>query len=421
MIKFNSCLQRSSILLALLFLSACSENSSTVNVEPSGSTNVSMSAPAFLTTRAILQENLRLTVTLNGTALAMAKNGDTWTGTGEVAQNDTASLAVEWNEAMSDSTNLLLARYNDVATNVNTPIVFNVTAEQYETEGAAFDADDDLISNLNERRQESDPFDAMDPGMDDVAPMVKIAAVRRTPTIDGAFDSNNWNFAQFQDVDDLDLRVDNLIVDEVGDSESESVNYGWAAMHDARYLSIFVFGRVTDINSPPSTDSGLQFWEDDSMEIFIDGNLSADTDDYDAVDDLHIMIPLAINDDGEFADNNSDLDVGVRRIQRGTSVKQEVIFDVLDPDIVEFATCVCFGQRSTWEVRIDMVAAQIPVGKTFGFEVQINVDDDGSRRDTKWAWSGRGRVPGDTNENTDIAWLYPSAFGLVQLLPFGGG
>ena len=421
MINTHSYLRLSSILLVASVLSACSDNSSTVTVDPSGSTNVSMGAPAFLNTRAISQEALRLTVTLNGTALPMARNGDIWTGSGEVAQNDTASLAVEWNEAMPDNTNLLLARFNEVATNVDAPVVFEVTAERYETEGDVFDADGDLISNLNERRQESNPYDALDPSPDDVAPSVKIAAVRRTPTIDGAFDSNNWNFAQFQDVDDLDLRVDSLIVDEVGGNESDSVNYAWAAMHDARFLSIFVFGRTTDINSPPSIDSGLQFWEEDSLEIFIDGNLSQDTDDYDRVDDLHITIPLAINDNGDFADNNSDLDADVRRILRGPNVKDEVIFDVLDPDIVEFASCICFGQRSTWEIRIDMVAAQIPVGRTFGFEIQINVDDDGGSRDTKWAWAGRGRGPGDTNEDTDIAWRYPSAFGLVRLLPFGGG
>lgn len=421
MMKLKFCVRFSSIIFAASFLGACSENNSTVSVDSSGATKISMSAPAFLNTRAIDPDNLRLTVTLNGTALAMAKNGDTWTGTGEVAQNDTASLAVEWNEAMPDNTNLLLARFNDVATNVNAPVVFDVTADRYETSGDVFDADGDLISNLNERRQDSDPYDPMDPGTNDVDPMVKIAAVRRTPTIDGIYDSNNWNFAQSQDVDDVDLRVDNLIVDEVGGNQSESVNYAWAAMHDERYLSIFVVGRVTSVNSPPGMDSGLQFWEDDSLEIFIDGDLSKDTDDYDRVDDLHFTIPLAINDNGDFAENNSNLDVDVRRILRGPNVKDEVIFNAQDPDMVEFATCICLGQRSTWEIRIDMVAAQIPVGKTFGFEVQINVDDDGGRRDTKWAWAGRGRVPGDTNEDTDIAWLYPSAFGLVRLLPFGGG
>ncbi len=421
MINPNFCLRLSAVVLVGLALSACSENTTTIDVDPSGSTKVSMAAPSFLNTRAINPDNLRLTVTLNGTAMSMARNGDSWTGTGEVAQSDTASLAVEWNEAMPNNTNLLLARFNEVATNVNAPVEFNVTADRYETEGDAFDADDDLISNLNERRQDSDPFDPMDPGTDDVAPMVKIAAVDRAPVIDGAFDSNIWGFGQFQDVDDLDLLVDSLIVDEVGGNASDSVNYAWGAMHDARYLSIFVLGRTTTVDSPPAIDSGFEFWEDDSLEIFIDGNLSADATGYDEVDDLHIIIPLASNNNGQFADNNSDLDDEDSRILRGSSVKAEVVFDVKDSDVIEFASCICLGQRSTWEIRIDMQAAQIPVGKTFGFEIQINVDNDGGRRDIKWAWAGRGRQPGDTNENTDIAWLYPSAFGLVQLLPFGGG
>jgi len=67
---------------------------------------------------------------------------------------------------------------------------------------------------------------------------------------------------------------------------------------------------------------------------------------------------------------------------------------------------------SRYEIRIDMASASLPIATKFGFDVQVNDDDDGGNRDSKWAWFA---PIGD-----DSSWFNPSLFGQAILAPTTG-
>jgi len=401
---------------AVFVLSACGETVSTVAVDSDGSSKLNMAPPAFLTTRAVVRENLILNVTINRQPVDMVPEGDVWKGEAQVPVNSDVALEVRWSETF-DSKTLLLAVATANVENINNDSPLDFLDTNYVSEGDAFDEDSDGISNLAERRQVTDPYDANSPGMEaGIEPMVRVPATGKDTTIDGTFEADYWNNAQFDDVNGVKLGISNIIVDEPGNMVVGDPNMQWAAIHDGEYLTLFVFGKTINPGANPpvfgSRDSGTQWFNDDSIEIYWDGDLSQATD-YDTVDDMQIMIPLVrgFDDDAE-ANKSGETDT---EIKRGANVKAAVIFDVAN---VEFANCLCQGFRSTWEIRINLAEAQIPIGKTFGFEIQINRDDDGTTRDSKWAWALDARSDGDTNVDSDLTWRFPSTMGTMKLLPF---
>lgn len=404
------------LLTAVLVLSACGETVSTVDVASDGSSKLNMAPPAFLTTRAVVVDNLILNVTINRQPVDMEKVGDVWKGEAQVPVNSDVALVVEWSETY-DSKTLLLAVATANVDNINNDSPLEFLDTNYVIEGDDFDADSDGISNIKERRQVSDPYDANSPGIETgIEPMVRVPASGRAATIDGQFDADYWNNAQFNDVSGEKLNISNVIVDESDNAIVGDPNMQWAALHDGEFLTLFVLGKqINPAGVPPvfgSRDSGTSWFNDDSIEIFWDGDLSQATD-YDTVDDMHIMIPL-IRGIGDDAVGNKSGELNTA-IKRGANVKPQVIFDVAN---VEFANCLCQGDRSTWEIRINMTEAKIPIGKTFGFEIQINRDDNGTTRDSKWAWALDARSEGDTNVDSDLTWRFPSTMGTMKLLPF---
>jgi len=413
-----------SLAAALLILNACSNDTSSASVDSSGKSTINMNVPAFLNTRAIDFTTLEPIVMINNQTINLTSSGGQWSGATAVPVNQDATLSVQWVEI---NTGLLLARAEKTAPMVNNNIDLEILDSDYITEGADFDADQDTISNIAERRQDTDPNDANSPGTQP-PPLVKVRASRRTTTIDGTVKDGTsfWNLATYSDVNGEDLRVNNLIVDETDNYIDQAPDYQWGAIHDGRFLTLLIYGKsigAGQISAGTGTivqangDSGNNLFNDDSLEIFIDGNLS-ELDDYDFVDDMHLIIPLVMgSDDAPVANRSSSPD---KRIQRGTNVQSVVVFDPFDEEMVEFASCLCVGagERVTWEVRLDMEALNIPIGQTFGFEIQINQDDDGEGRDAKWAWFAPSRQPGQINAETDATWVHPNLMGQIQLLGF---
>ncbi len=409
--------------LLLLLLSACTEFGSTVDIDANGKSEITFTPPSFLNTRAIVPENLRLFVSINGNRINMVSQGAIWTGSTVVAKNSSLNLFVEWKELLADSTELLLARASSSQENVTTGITFSVIEESYTTTGEpgdVFDIDGDGISNLEERKRDTNPQIA-DASTTDAQPDVQIFGIGRSTIIDGRIQEDDafWSFATYTDDNRNKLTINNMIRDDSVDIEEDpNPDYQWAAIHDEQYLTIFVWGKARNGTTIKANgDSGLDFFDDDSLEIFFDGDLSRGINDYDKVDDLLINIPLVRGVEPNYEENNSS--AANKRIYRGNTVQDEVIFDVQDSTLVEFGTCLCGGEeRSTWEVRINLAAAKIPIGRTFGFELQINRDDDGGARDSKWAWAKPPRAPNQPNERSDITWRFPVHMGKARLIPF---
>jgi hypothetical protein len=88
--------------------------------------------------------------------------------------------------------------------------------------------------------------------------------------------------------------------------------------------------------------------------------------------------------------------------------------------IVTFATGPGIGpggiRRSTWEqdvyeLKIDLSSAGIDTNEAFGFELQINDDDGGDGRDSKWAWKHPSRGTTDVDGTVEN----PSTMGTLKL------
>lgn len=375
-------------------------------------------------TRAIDPATLTPIVTLNGNTVSMAENGDQWTGQTTVAVNSDATLVVEW---IYNIGGLKLAQAEKTASGIDNDITLNIVDSDYITEGAEFDEDNDGVTNLAELIGNSSPYDADDPGTgNEIAPQVRVVARNSTTVIDGQVNEgvglNFWDFATWTDVAGDDLRINNLIVVSDPPYDTQVPDYQWGAIHNETHLTILIYGKSLGTNISANGDSGDQgstgYFQDDTLEIFFDGDLSQ-TSGYDNVDDLQILVPLVMGPEGAREANRSDATL-IKRVARGAEVKAGVVFDPADESIFEFASCLCAGERVTWEIRINLEAANIPIGQTFGFELQINQDDDGGTRDAKWAWAAPAREDGQSNGDTDITWRFANQMGKMLLTPFPG-
>jgi len=410
-----------SILALTLIVSACSDSGSNVRVGPEGDASISIVPPAFLQIRAIEPENLRLKVFINDDEVTMLNQGGSWTGSTTADKNSSVTLKVEWTVIVDTGEVLLLATAFNRQDNITTGIDFSVTDDGYVSTGPDFDFDRDGISNLEELRRDRKPLVA-DVPTDAIEADVNIFPTGLTTKIDGRQLENEtyWSFATYEDTNKEKLAINNMIRDDsVGIEEDPNPDYQWAALHDEEYLTLYVWGKrrngstiLVNGDSP-----GNLYFNDDSLEIYLDGDLSQGREQYDKVDDLLINIPLARGVAPMLSENNSS--AADKRIYRGNSVQNDVVFDVQDPNSIEFATCFCGGiERATWEVRINLAAAKIPINKTFGFELQINRDDDGGQRDSKWAWAKPARGPGQSNDDSDTTWRFPVHMGKAKLISF---
>ena len=91
------------------------------------------------------------------------------------------------------------------------------------------------------------------------------------------------------------------------------------------------------------------------------------------------------------------------------------------PLAIDFATGPSIGpdgllhqtiyEQDVYELRIELESAGISSNAPFGFELQINDDDDGLQRDSKWGW----KHPARQNTDIDNTPNNPSVMGTVVL------
>jgi len=187
-----------------------------------------------------------------------------------------------------------------------------------------------------------------------------------------------------------------------------STEYRYGVFHDNQYLYLFVLGEKAE-NRISHGDS-LQAWHDDAIDIFIDGNRSQGTS-YDGVDDYHIIFPLLKYNTGDRNRSHISLDELdlAGRYETGANSAP-----VIDADGIRFAMCMC-PNGDTYEIRLDLQKFGIPVGRSFGFDVQINDDVDGDTREYKFGWQAPSAAPNVFAR--DETWENPSLMGLMYLLP----
>lgn len=406
------------VLVLGVFVSACSSNEQSVLTQSAdGSQVMQFSPPEFLNTRAVVLANVFPAVEINGTTLNLSPSADRtlWRGEVQVAEGDDVELRVDWIENVGGRELLLAVAENSYpAISRNTEVTLRED-DYVDDDFVAFellDADNDRVPNLAERLENSDPFSSIDPGISRADAFIEAINPSDAPSIDGGFDLI-WGQAQYRDREEDLLSIDNRLIGFDPARDEGSTEFRWGGMHDGQFLYLYILGESAGTdeavdNRTPFADSDDP-WQDDSVEIYWDGNRSQGSS-YDGVDDFHLIIPLSkLNQGGanrsHFPDGSRDPD---GRVETGFN-SAPIDFDT---SAVHFGTCLC-PRVDTFEIRLDMEMLQIPVDQSFGFDIQINNDADGGDRNFKFAWRAPSAAAGLSDG--DVTWENPSTMGLLEL------
>ncbi|MDB4224346.1 hypothetical protein N9850_11275 [Granulosicoccus sp.] len=256
------------------------------------------------------------------------------------------------------------------------------------------------------------PTDSIEP-TPDAATALADAVIPRiatsdAPKIDGQnveIDSTGqltgeWAAAVQTDSSGAPLLIENLIIDITAENTDGTPYRRWAAMHDGDYLYVVV---IVDDNGDRHRDTPSDLIHDDSLELFLDGDNSKSSS-YDS-NDFHRIFPVKLPGVDKRSANKGDVS--------GPNSSSANL-------IVSFATGPGAGprgiRRANWEqdvyeLKIDLSSASINTDETFGFELQINDDDGGNTRDSKWAWKHPSRITSDVDSTVN----HPSSMGTLKL------
>lgn len=240
---------------------------------------------------------------------------------------------------------------------------------------------------------------------DVIVPRIALSAA---PSIDGENVTLNslgaltgeWAAAVQVDSSGAPLIIDNLIVDINAETLGSTPFRRWAAMHDGTYLYIVVM--VDDVGQR-NRDSSSELAQDDSLELFIDGDNSK-SQSYDS-NDFHRLIPVQLAGPDKQSANSGD--------QAGTNSSDASL--VLDfatgPGIGPDGVRIARFEQDIYEIRVGLESAGIDENAAFGFELQINDDDNGGQRESKWAW----KLTATDGQDIDETQRNPSLMGTLAL------
>ena len=343
------------------------------------------------TARAVNIVNLRPEVSVGENTMQMNRNGDNWQGEIQVPEGS-YPLTVTWFENL-DGTEITLASAQREITMGDENQSVTIPFEEYNLD---FDNDSDGFNNIEERRQNSDPFDPESPRTDGVNVVIPFVAPPEAPVVDGFFDSI-WSSAQYNDIQGTQLSIDNLIVGADNTRSDGNTEFQWAAIHDDENLYIMVF--YENVDSSALFFDSEQAQDDDSLDIYWDGsnNSKGAGSAYDGVDDYLLRIPLLKTGGGANLVGNDDTRFEVASVSAPYTGE------------IDFFNCFCSSGRHIWEIKIPVAGSGITPRAPFGFEIQINDDQDGGSRDAKWAWFE------PSNNQTEDAESSPSVFGTALL------
>ena len=412
-VSIKNAVRLSGIVVLVAMVSACSSESQEVmTVSASGDQVWELAPPEFLMqSRSIDLEFVSPRVTVNGAILNTSQlaNGLTWRGTTQVPEGEPVELEVRWFEIFRGRDLLLAVAQLDFPPITQDMDVFLLEEDYTEDDLVAFpllDDDNDRVPNLTERNENSDPLSSVDPGSFRADAFVPSIDPSLAPTIDGAFD-DVWGEAQYRDRDEELLYIDNRLVGFDPTRPDGDTEYRWGSLQDGQFVYFYILGEDASVRTP--FGDSINPWQDDSIEIYWDGNRSQGST-YDGVDDFHVVIPLLkLNENtanrSHFPNGTPDPD--------GRAITGTNSAPIPNLNGVRFATCVCPGV-DTYEVRLDLEALQIPLDRSFGFEVQINDDTDGGDREFKFGWRAPSAPAGVAD--ADVTWVDPSTMGLLELL-----
>ena len=406
--RFSSTRKTLIAVSSTLMLAACSGDDTVVMLD--ATPEVSIDLPDILTNSGVQDlGQLRPTIRLsNGANVSMTRGtGNNWRGEINVTAGRTYTATVVWVENYQGQS-LPLAELVQQIEVANDGTANVISTSEYRTD---IDSDSDGVSNLQERRDGSDPLEdgaqgEVVPGSVDV--IVPRIAAENAPKINGrdvttdeqgTLTGQGAAAVQF-DSSGAPLYIDNLMIDRPGNADEGGRLRRWAAMHDGTYLYVMV---LVDDEDKRYRDSGSQLTQDDSLEVFIDGDNSK-LNEYDD-NDFHRILPVSLPNDvtqpafsGDVAGPSS------------SSSPLELDF-VTGPGTGPAGLRTPRFKQDIYEIQIELASAGIDVDAPFGFELQVNDDDDGGGRDTKWGW----KHPAGNGVNVDGTMNDPSLMGTLKL------
>lgn len=375
---------------------------------------IPLQMPGFLSGASFLDSaDLRPVVSIDPGGLVSVTRitDELWSGTVNVPADDVYKVTVVWVELFQGQDLPLASRTIDYAIG-NDGSVQEATGTGFSVD---FDTDDDGPANLAEREAGTNPLvDDSELGGTGSLPVIADAVIPRisvddAPEIDGRNVTLNrqnrlsgeWAAAvQIDSSGDL-LSINNLMLDINAEATGNTPFRRWAAMHDGRFLYVVV---MVDDDGRRQRDSTLIF-NDDSLEVFLDADNSK-SQRYDT-NDFHRIIPLRL--------------AGANGARTGVS-SGDVLGpnSSLEPLLIDFATGPGIGpdgirrprfEQDVYELRIPLGMAGISSDAPFGFELQVNDDDDGQERESKWGW----RHPAREGADVDFTFFNPSFMGTLIL------
>ena len=219
--------------------------------------------------------------------------------------------------------------------------------------------------------------------------IVPIPYTDNPPRIDGAYAADEWNDAVSADSKGNYLWIDHLMIDNNNEfiNEGYDVRHRWRAMHngDFIYLLVMVY------NEPffERHDDSADIWHDDGIEIFFDiGNEKSST--YDSNDYQVLLRYNYTNPESVVQGFNSASGLWVSYCSNlGLETPQTEI--------------------TYYEAKISLSSIGLSPNQPFSMDVQINDDNDGENRDSKWGWHATA--------GQDETWNNPSQLGAAILQP----
>lgn len=380
---------------------------------------VRLDEPELLSVSAGLMEFTPVLTRTDGNQIDMRccdANGG-WLADVQLDSNAQWAGAIQWNASVDGDDVVAL----EAEVQLSDPQVglVDISAARYER---FIDSDGDGVGNLTELITGTDPLNLDDVSEDFLSARVRIPRVASTevPAIDGRAGgyepnttrfSGEWSEAVHIDVDGNRLSIDNLMFASAGFA-TDAENHHWLALHDGTWLYLLV---VIDDAGEHHVDSREidKPWRDDSIELFFDGD-NSQAQSYDQVDDFSMHL-LTLNAEANGANSSSDANPNVFRSVNSVPL----------PSGLSFATGPLQGpsapdsfasngiNQDVFEIALRISDINIELGRTFGFEVQFDDDDDAGDRDAKWGWMH----PSGTSAANDFTWFIPSVMGRAVLLP----
>lgn len=213
------------------------------------------------------------------------------------------------------------------------------------------------------------PTATLPPQPTDVPTYAIINATSGTPVIDGSAEFL-WQSAN-------GYKVDTVLWG--GEQPAADFKADFRALYDANYLYLFV-----DVQDDQLVqDSGAEWWRDDVIEIYLDGDLSGGSS-YDGVNDYQFFFRW--DDPVVHTGSGSDTSDLANNIQ----------FELLT---------ATNGYVAEIAIPLATLGISPADGTEFGLDVQVIDDHNGGAGDTKYSW----------HATTDNAWQTPSLFGTARL------